>query len=145
MPAFRARPTTGSTNSSGPSPPSCAAANSSTTHARRTALSTWELDEETWQHLASEARARTDSRYLARGPHDRVDRLAASVAVWQRATHGHYRYAPLLKTAPGDWFRRSDRVTWKIMLGRGSSPVGIELHRLLSDYADQLGTRIDAS
>jgi TniQ len=113
--------------------------------ARRTALSTWELDEETWQHLASEARARTYSRYLARGPHDRVDRLAASVAVWQRATHGHYRYAPLLKTAPGDWFRRSDRVTWKIMLGRGSSSVGIELHRLLSDYADQLGTRIDAS
>ncbi len=31
------------------------------------------------------------------------------------------------------------------MLGRGSSSVGIELHRLLSDYADQLGTRIDAS
>jgi hypothetical protein len=50
----------------------------------------------------------------------------------------------LLKTAPGDWFRRGDRVTWKIMLGRGSSPVGIELHRLLNDCADMLGHRIDA-
>lgn len=68
--------------------------------ARRPVLSTWELDEETWRNLADEARARTDSRYLTRGPHDRVDRLMASVAIWQRTTHGHYRYAPLLKTAP---------------------------------------------
>ena len=28
------------------------------------------------------------------------------------------------------------------MLGRGSSPIGIELHRLLNDYADQLSQRI---
>lgn len=107
------------------------------------ALINWALDEETWQHLIAEARARTDGRHLSLGPHDLVDRLAASVTIWQRATHGHYRYAPLLKTAPGDWFRRSDRVTWKTMRGCGSSPIGIELHRLLNDYADQLGHHID--
>jgi hypothetical protein len=69
----------------------------------------------------------------------------ASVAIWQRATHGHYRYAPLLRTAPGDWSRRNDRVTWKIMHGHSSNPIGVELHRLLHDYADALGHRIDAA
>ena len=113
--------------------------------ARRTALSDWALEEGAWQRLAATARARTDGRRLGRGPHDLLDRLAASVAIWQRATHGHYRYAPLLRTAPGDWSRRNDRVTWKIMHGHSSSPVGVELHRLLNDYADALGHRIDAA
>ena len=112
---------------------------------RRVALFTWELEQEDWQSLVARARARTDGSRLALGPHDDVDRLAASVAIWQRATHGFYRYAPLLKTAPAaDRCRRENRVTWKIMVGRGSSPVGIELHRLLNDYADQLSCRIDA-
>jgi hypothetical protein len=79
--------------------------------ARRAALSGWELDEETWQHLVADARTRTGGRRLAQGPHDVIDRLAASVAIWQRATHGFYRYAPLLKAAPADWFGRRDRVT----------------------------------
>jgi TniQ len=112
--------------------------------ARRVALFSWELDEESWQRLVAEARARTDGCRLGQGPHDNVDRLAASVAIWQRATHGFYRYAPLLKTTSADWSRRRDRVTWKIMLGRGSSPVGIELHQLLNDYADQLSRHVDA-
>lgn len=108
------------------------------------ALFSWELDEESWLSLVAGARARTDGSHLGQGPHDNVDRLAASVAIWQRATHGFYRYAPLLKTTPADWYRRRDRVTWKIMLGRGSSPIGIELHQLLNDYADQLSRRVDA-
>jgi hypothetical protein len=111
--------------------------------ARRTALADWELDEETWQHLAAQARAQVGGRHRGQVPHDQVDRIAASVAVWQRATNGYYRYAPLLKTAPADWYRRNDRVTWKIMLGSGSSPVGAELHCLLIEYADDLGHRID--
>jgi len=45
------------------------------------------------------------------GPHDNVDRLAASVAIWQRATHGFYRYARLLKTTSADWYRHKNRVT----------------------------------
>jgi hypothetical protein len=113
--------------------------------ARRAALSSWELDEETWRHLVAEARSRTGGRRLAKGPHDVIDRLAASVAIWQRATHGFYRYAPLLKAAPADWFRRRDRVTWQILRGSTcSSPVGTELHRLLNEFADQLSHRIDA-
>ena len=31
------------------------------------------------------------------------------------------------------------------MHGHSSSPVGVELHRLLNDYADALGHRIDAA
>ena len=81
--------------------------------ARRAGLSSWELDEETWQHLVAEARTRTDGRRLALGPHDVIDRLAASVAIWQRATHGFYRYAPLLKAPRPTGFRRRDRVTWQ--------------------------------
>jgi hypothetical protein len=111
--------------------------------ARRTVLANWTLDDKTWQHLVAEARTHTDGRRLAMGPHDLVDRLAASVAIWQYATHGFYRYAPVLKTVPADWFRRNDRVTWTLMRGHGSSPVGIELHRLLNDYANQLGRQID--
>ena len=113
--------------------------------ARRASLSSWELDEETWQHLVAEARTRTGGRRLARAPHDVIDRLAASVAIWQRATHGFYRYAPLLKTAPADWVRRRDRVTWRVLRGSTcSSPGGTELHRLLNEFADQLSNRIDA-
>ena len=73
--------------------------------ARRAALSSWELDEETWQHLVAEARTRTGGRCLAQGPHDVIDRLAASVAIWQRATHGFYR-------------RRTDRVLVPDRVGR---------------------------
>lgn len=50
---------------------------------------------------------------------------------------------PRLRTAPGGWSCRNDRVTWKIMEGHGSSPIGIDLHRLLNDYADALSHRID--
>ena len=113
-------------------------------HARRAALAAWELDEETWRRLMASARAQTGGRHLGKGPHDHVDRLAASVAIWQRATCGFYRYAPLLKTSPGDWRGRGSRVTWKTMLGHGSSPVAIKLHQLLHVYADQLGRHIDA-
>ena len=115
--------------------------------ARRAALADWTLDEETWQHFVIEARARTDGRRRAMGPHDQVDCLAASVAIWKYATHGFYQYAPLLRTAPTvleDWSRRGSRVTWRIMQDAGSpSPIGIELHRLLRDYADQLGRHVD--
>jgi hypothetical protein len=107
------------------------------------ALFSWELDEESWQRLVAEARARTDGSRLGQGPHDNVDRLAASFAIWQRATHGFYRYVPLLKNTSADWCRRKNRVTWRTMLGRGSSPVGIELHQLLNDYADQLSRHVD--
>ena len=41
---------------------------------RRMALLDWELDEQTWQHLVADARARTDGRHLSLGPHDLVDR-----------------------------------------------------------------------
>jgi hypothetical protein len=53
--------------------------------ARRAALASWTLDEHAWQHLVAEARARTDGSHLGAGPNDQVDRLAASVAIWQRA------------------------------------------------------------
>ena len=123
--------------------------------ARRIALSSWELDEDTWQRLVTEARARTDGRHLSRWPHDPVDRLLASVSIWQRVTSGFYRYAPLLKslyryTAPlletpsSNWHQRSDHITFEIMTGRASSPFSIELQRSLNAYADDLAARIDS-
>jgi hypothetical protein len=51
----------------------------------------------------------------------------------------------LLKTVPVDWRRHSYRVAWKVVVGHGSSPAAIQLHRLLNDYADQVSRRIDAS
>ena len=61
----------------------------------------WALDEGTWQDLVAAARNRTDGSHLAQGPHDVIDRLAASVAIWQRATHGFYRYAPVAESRTG--------------------------------------------
>jgi hypothetical protein len=123
--------------------------------ARRTALFSWELDEDTWQRLVAEARAQTDGRHVSRWPQDPVDRLLASVTIWQRATSGFYRYAPSLKsryryTAPlletpsRAWCRRRDRIIFEIMTGRVSSPFGIALQRSLNSYADDLAARIDS-
>jgi len=123
--------------------------------ARRTALSSWELDEGTWQRLLAEALARPGGRrYPPRRPYDPLDRLLASVSIWQRATSGFYRNAPLLRSlyrytgsspepSPGNWHQRRDRVTYEIMRGRASSPFGIELQRSLDAYADDLAARID--
>ena len=111
---------------------------------RRTALSGWQFDQETWQVLVCEARARTNCRNRALRPHDQVDRLAASVAVWQQATRGFYQYAPLLDAVPDNWHLHTGRVSWKVATGQGTSLAGIQLRRLLVDYAEQISRRIDA-
>jgi hypothetical protein len=120
--------------------------------ARRAALSDWKLDEKTWQRLMDGAWARTDCRRRSRLPEDLLDRYLASVTIWQRATSGFYRYAPLLRslyryTAPLRESplsqQRRERLTFRVMTGRASSPFGLELRRSLNAYADDLAARID--
>jgi hypothetical protein len=115
---------------------------------RRDALRTWSIPRNDWRELATELRRRQNTAVQLLTDWGESKRLAASVLVWTRVTHGEHFFAPLVLEEQ----RRSGRrqlASLASRVARGSRVGRPECHyamlmTALDAYADQLAARIDA-
>jgi TniQ len=115
---------------------------------RRDALRAWSIPRDDWRELATELRRRQKTTAQLLTDWGESKRLAASVLVWTRVTHGEHFFAPLVLEEQ----RRSGRRQLASLASRVAhgSRVGRPQHHharlmtALDAYADQLAARIDA-
>jgi hypothetical protein len=115
---------------------------------RRDALRAWSIPRDDWQELATALRRRQKTTAQLLTDWGESKRLAASVLVWTRVTHGEHFFAPLVLEEQ----RRSGRrqlASLASRVARGSRVGRPEYHHVmlmtaLDAYADQLAARIDA-
>jgi hypothetical protein len=115
---------------------------------RRDALRAWSIPREDWQELATELRRRQTTTAQLLTDWGEAKRLAASVLVWIRVTHGEHFFAPLVLEEQHRLGRRQ-LASLASRVARGSRVGRPEHHHArlmtaLDAYADQLAARIDA-
>jgi TniQ len=115
---------------------------------RRDALRAWSIPRDDWRELATELRRRQKTAAQLLTDWGESKRLAASVLVWTRVTHGEHFFAPLVLEEQHRSGRRrlaslASRVARESRVGRPEYHHAV-LMTALDAYADQLAARIDA-
>lgn len=115
---------------------------------RRDALRAWSIPRDDWRELATELRRRQKTAAQLLTDWGESKRLAASVLVWTRVTHGEHFFAPLVLEEQHRSGRRQ-LASLASRVARGSRVGRPEYHHAmlmsaLDAYADQLAAHIDA-